>query len=156
MSSQDHHNGDRTLAWCYENKDTRSTLSRLHPSPNTSHNEDILYHLLTTLLLLANPNTSLAGDQDFTVINKTGVEINALYVSPADKNDWGADILGKDTLADGASTEIEFDAEEEAEKWDLRIEDKEGNSIEWTDLDLTEISKVTLNFADGKATAKIE
>lgn len=111
---------------------------------------------MSAMLLLANANTSHAGDQDFTVVNNTGVEINALYVSPADKSDWGEDILGKDTLPTGESTDIEFDPEEEAAKWDLRIEDKQGNSIEWSDLDLTEISKVTLNYANGKATAKVE
>ncbi len=108
------------------------------------------------MLLLANATAVNAADQDFTVVNKTGVEINALYVSPADKNDWGEDILGRDTLPPGESVDIEFDPEEEAEKWDLRVEDKQGNSIEWTDLDLTEISKVTLNYANGKATAKVE
>lgn len=108
------------------------------------------------MLVLAAPQASNAGDQDFTLINKTGVEINALYVSPADKNEWGEDILGQDTLAAGATAEIEFDPEEEAAKWDLRVEDKEGNSIEWTDLDLTEISKATLNYANGKATANVE
>ena len=97
-----------------------------------------------------------AADQDFTLVNSTGVEIHALYVSPADADDWGEDILGKDTLPAGENTEIEFDPEEEAEKWDLRVEDKEGNSIEWNDLDLTEISKVTLFYNSGKATAEVE
>lgn len=110
----------------------------------------------TAMLLLANSNSSFAADQDFTLVNSTGVEIHALYVSPADKNNWGEDILGQDTLAAGGSTDIEFDPEEEAAKWDLRVEDGEGNSIEWSDLDLTEIAKVTLNYANGKATAKVE
>jgi hypothetical protein len=110
----------------------------------------------SAIVVLANTNTGFAGDQDFTVVNKTGVEIHALYVSPADKKDWGKDILGQETLADGASAEIEFDPQEEAEKWDLRIEDEEGTSIEWSDLDLTEISKVTLNLAGGKPTANVE
>jgi len=110
----------------------------------------------SAMLLLANASLTFAGEQDFTVVNNTGVEINALYVSPADKKDWGEDILGKDTLPAGESTEIEFDDDEDAEKWDLRIEDKQGNSIEWADLDLTEISKVTLNYKDGKATANVE
>ena len=108
------------------------------------------------MLLVANATTAFAGDQDFTLVNKTGVEIHALYVSPADQNEWGEDILGKDTLPAGESTDIEFDAEEEAAKWDLRVQDKDGNAIEWTDLDLTEISKVTLNYDGGKATAKVE
>lgn len=97
---------------------------------------------LGTLLVFA--NTALSADQDFTLVNTTGIEINALYVSPADKNSWGEDILGQDTLPSGKSTDIEFDPEEKDEKWDLRVEDKEGNSIEWSDLDLTEISKVKL------------
>ncbi len=116
----------------------------------------LLTFCFSAVVVLANTNTGFAGDQDFTVVNKTCVEIHALYVSPADKKDGGDDILGQETLADGASAEIEFDAEEEAAKWDLRIEDKEGTSIEWSDLDLTEISKVTLNLAGGKPTANVE
>ena len=108
------------------------------------------------VLLLANQATSFAGDQDFKLNNKTGVEINALYVSPADQNEWGEDILGQDTLAAGASVEIEFSPKEEAAKWDLRVEDKKGNSIEWTDLDLTEISEVILHYDGGKATAEVK
>lgn len=110
----------------------------------------------TALILLGAQTASFAADQDFTLVNSTGVEIHALYVSPADKNDWGKDILGKDTLGDGQSAEIKFNAKEDADKWDLRVEDSKGNSIEWSDLDLTEISKVTLHYDDGKATAEVE
>ena len=46
--------------------------------------------------------------------------------------------------------------EEEAEKWDLKVADKEGNSIEWNDLNLLKIEKVTLHYNDGKATAEVE
>ena len=108
------------------------------------------------MLLIANATSAFGGDQDFTLVNKTGVEIYGLYVSPADQNEWGEDILGKDTLPAGESTDIEFEAEEKAAKWDLRVLDKDGNSIDWTDLNLMEISKVTLNYDGGKATAKVE
>ena len=105
----------------------------------------------------AAPATAGAA-QDFTVVNKTGVVIDKLYVSPSDKDDWQEDILGQDQLADGASVDIKFHPKEKAAKWDLRIEDTKGNSIEWTDLNLTEIEKVTLNYdaAAKKATANIE
>ena len=36
-----------------------------------------------------------AGDQDFTLVNKTGVEIHALHVAPHSSDEWGEDILGK-------------------------------------------------------------
>ena len=49
-----------------------------------------------------------AGDQDFKLVNKTGVEIHALHVAPHSSNEWGEDILGKDTLDNGESLEITF------------------------------------------------
>src|SRR6185436_11050352 len=49
---------------------------------------------------------STAADQDFTLVNDTGVVIDKLYVSPHDSDDWEEDILGKDTLASGESLDI--------------------------------------------------
>ena len=113
--------------------------------------------LLMAGLALAAP-TVQAGDHDFKVVNKTGVEIHHLYVSPSSKNDWEEDILGEDTLPDGEETDIEFDTDEEAELWDLKIADEEKNSIVWTQLNLLKISKITLIYdaETKKATAKVE
>jgi hypothetical protein len=111
---------------------------------------------VVSLFLFADRHIAFAGDQDFILVNKTGVEIDALHISPADANKWGPDILGKDTLEDGQSAEIKFHEDEEAEKWDLRIEDEKGNAIEWEDLNLMKISKITLHYSNGKATAEVE
>jgi len=99
-----------------------------------------------------------AGEQDFTLVNKTGVEIFAVHVSPTAADDWEEDVLDVDTLADGAEVEITFSRDEDAALWDLRVEDSEGNSIEWKKLDLLKIEKVTLFYdkSAGKATAKAE
>ncbi len=103
------------------------------------------------------PADATAGaEQDFTLHNKTGVIIDKLFVSPSDKDDWQEDILGKDVLADGESLEIKFHPKEKAAKWDLKVQDSTGNSIEWHDLNLTEISEVTLHYADGKGTAEVK
>jgi hypothetical protein len=99
---------------------------------------------------------AVAGDQDFTLVNKTGVEIHALHIAPHSSDEWGEDILGQDTLADGESLDIKFSRHEKAAHWDLRIEDKEGHAIEWESLNLLEISKVTLHYKDGKAWADVE
>ena len=111
---------------------------------------------LSAVILFALRATTFAGDQDFVLVNETGVEIHNLHVSPSDKEEWGDDILGKETLDDGDSAEVTFSPKEEAAKWDLRVADKEGNSIEWTDLNLLNISKVTLHYDNGKATAEVE
>jgi hypothetical protein len=104
----------------------------------------------------ANSTASSASDQDFTLVNETGVVIDKLYVSPHDSNDWEEDILGADTLPSGEALEIKFHRAEKTPIWDLRIEDNKGNSIEWENLNLLEIAKITLNYKDGKATAKTE
>ena len=49
-----------------------------------------------------------AGDQDFTLVNRTGVEIHKVYASPHSSDDWEEDILGDDTLSDGESVNITF------------------------------------------------
>ena len=104
----------------------------------------------------ANSAAQTSGAQDFTLVNKTGVEIHALHVSPHESDDWEEDVLGRDTLPDGGTVDIKFDRDEKAALWDLRIEDKDGNHIEWENLDLLKISKVTLHYKDGKGTAEVE
>jgi hypothetical protein len=102
------------------------------------------------------PAAATEGKQDFTLINKTGVEIHKVLISPHDVNEWGEDILGQDTLADGQSVDIKFHRSEKAAMWDLRVEDQKGTGIEWESLNLLEISKVTLYYENGKARAVVE
>ena len=111
---------------------------------------------LSLLALLVHPTAFAQGKQDFTLVNATGVEIHELYVSPHKSNDWEEDVLGQDTLPDGDSVTIHFSPREKAKLWDLKIVDKEGNSLEWESLNLLEIAKVTLHYKNGKAWADIE
>lgn len=104
----------------------------------------------------ATPAASTAANQDFTLVNKTGVEIDKVFISPHDADDWEEDILGRDTLPDGQSVDIKFHRSETAAMWDLRVEDSKGNAIEWENLNLLQISKATLHFENGKATAEVE
>jgi len=97
-----------------------------------------------------------AGDQDFTLVNDTGVEIHHVYISPHESDEWGEDILGEDTLAVGDSVDIKFSRKEKAALWDLKVADKEGNSLRWESLNLLEISKVTLHYKNGKGAASVE
>jgi hypothetical protein len=97
-----------------------------------------------------------AGEQDFTLINNTGVEIHKLHVAPHSSDEWGEDILGEDTLPNGASVDITFPSKTRAAHWDLRIEDSKGNSLTWESIDLKEVSEVTLHYKDGKAWADLK
>ena len=123
------------------------------PASNTSSNTTS-----NTTSNTSSASDTAEGKQDFTLVNKTGVEIDKVFISPHTSNDWEEDILGRDTLPDGESVDIKFHRNEKAPIWDLRIEDKQGNSIEWENLNLLEIAKITLHYdkATGKATAETE
>ena len=96
------------------------------------------------------------GKQDFVLHNETGVEIHELHVSPTTTEDWEEDVLGVDTLPDGESVKITFEDREKRSKWDLKVVDSKGNSIEWEALNILEISDVTLHYKDGKAWADVK
>jgi hypothetical protein len=102
------------------------------------------------------PTAPAAGAQDFTLVNSTGVEIDKVFITPHDSDDWEEDILGQDTLPDGQKVDIKFNRAEKAALWDLRVEDSKGDSIEWDNLNLLEISTLTLHFKDSKPTAVAE
>jgi hypothetical protein len=114
--------------------------------------------LITATAFISAPASARTGPQDFILHNKTGVLINALYVSPRSADDWEEDVLGQETLANGESVKVNFDDRDKHVHWDLKVEDSKGNSLEWEDLNLVEISEVTLHWdaKKGKGWADIK
>jgi hypothetical protein len=110
--------------------------------------------LLATLITAT--AVARSGKQDFVLHNETGVEIHELYVSPTTTDDWEEDMLGVDTLPAGDSVKVTFEDREHRAKWDMKVVDGKGNSIEWKSLNLIEISDVTLHYENGKAWAEIK
>lgn len=109
--------------------------------------------VLLALFLAAGLHPALAGKQDFQLFNRTGVDIYALYIAPSGTEDWGENVLDVDVLLDGGDIGIEFDRSETAELWDVRIEDSEGEALEWDEINLLEASELILE-ADGSARIK--
>lgn len=109
-------------------------------------------------IVLASTVARAMGPQDFTLVNKTGVEIHGVFISPHSVNDWEEDILGKDTLANGESLDIKFHRSETAKMWDLKVTDSKGNGIVWQNLNLLEIEEVTLKYdaSSGRAWAEVK
>lgn len=101
--------------------------------------------LLVVALVLSLGQAVWAAAQDFTVVNATGKTIDKLFVAHASENDWGSDILGRDVLNNGEYCPITFTGwNPNACKWDLRVEMTDGQTIEWDNLNLCNISKITL------------
>ena len=92
-----------------------------------------------------------SGRQDFLLHNQTGVELHSVYVSPHSTDDWEEDVLGRDTLPNDESVKISFNDRDKHVHWDLKVTDKDGNSLEWYDLNLVEIHEVTLHWDAAKS-----
>lgn len=101
---------------------------------------------------------ALAGQQDFTILNKTGYALKHIYVSESDNQKWDEDVLGRDVLDDGEEFELSFDKAEKTCKWDMKVIYDDGESAVWQDLNLCKIAKLTLrwNKNTGVTSASIE
>jgi hypothetical protein len=101
--------------------------------------------------LLALAPMAQAADQDFTVVNKTGYEINDIWVSAAASESWGDELMGKgNTLSDGDSLDISFPHGTDSCHFDMKVRYLDKDVSTWSNLDLCSISKISL-FWDRKA-----
>lgn len=114
--------------------------------------------LVATLLATCLATAAHAGDQDFRLVNKTGYQIDSVYVSEANSRAWGRDIMGRDALADEEAVNISFNRAAQACRWDLKVRYNDGDEATWQNLNLCNISRVTLFWNDKtqKTTAKVD
>ena len=94
---------------------------------------------------------------DFTIVNKTGYDIKALYIGASGTGDWTKDdeVLKGRAFKNGASYDIKFSPRTKAQKWDIMVTWADGDgSEEWLNLKLTEIEKVTLIYDKAKDQTK--
>lgn len=94
--------------------------------------------------------TATPAIQDYGVINKTGMTITHLYLSPTNDDKWGDDILEKDVLANGEECGIEFDKDDEECAYDIKIIDSKEVAWTVTNVDLCKFTKVTFTTQKGK------
>ena len=90
------------------------------------------------------PTVSSTVGPGFDLVNFTGSNIRAVYLSPVDSTGWEENILATDTLDDGATVDIRFVSNETPILWDLKVVAPTGYYAEWKGLDLRGVSRVTL------------
>ena len=101
--------------------------------------------------LLAFAPTAFAADQDFTVVNRTGYQIDDIWVSPASSSNWGRELMGRgNVLDDGDSYDISFGRNTSSCHFDMKVKYHDEDEATWNNLNLCEISKISL-FYDRKA-----
>jgi hypothetical protein len=115
---------------------------------------------LAAVVAMSSTTASMAPAQnqklDFVLVNKTGVTITEIYVSPTKSDDWEEDVLGKDVLKNGERVTIEFARSEKTCKWDLKMVDEDDDEAVWKNLDLCTINELTIMWENKKPTAIIK
>ena len=99
---------------------------------------------ICAISILAVPANSTMGDQDFTLVNKTGLTINELYVCANSSNDWGKDILGNGKLDTNRTRDIIFKPGTKAARWDIKIIDENGKEHIKTNINLLDTEEITV------------
>jgi hypothetical protein len=69
---------------------------------------------------------------------------------------WGENVLGQELLFDGDILNIKFNPEEQADRWDLKVMDNMGNNVELKNLNLREITRMTLRTNNDVLIAEAE
>jgi hypothetical protein len=101
------------------------------------------------------PVPARASDADFTLKNRTGYQIDEVYVSRHSADDWGKDIMGEDALADGADVDISFPHGGQACHFDIKVKYHDDNSTaEWGDVDLCQYEAISLYWDSKDQTTK--
>ena len=116
----------------------------------------LLLVMCLTLTLAGSVALMARGDQDFVLVNKTGLTIDKVFVSPANESHWGDDVLGKDRLANNEKLTITFSHKESECMWDMKIVDEEKDDIIWEDLNLCKAKEITLKYEGKHPTAIIK
>jgi hypothetical protein len=103
--------------------------------------------VLAAVFMMTAPVMADDAKQDFKLVNKTGYELKALYVSPSKSDDWGDDILGQNVLADDQAVNVHFNPKANVCKWDLKVTYSDDNSnAVWNDVDLCTVEKITIHY----------
>lgn len=97
-------------------------------------------------LLLATPAS--ADERNFTLANHSNRAVVQLFISPANVNEWEEDVLSVDTLADGASVEVQFVDDLDECVYDLKIVHDDGDSAIWGGINLCEANEVGIQYQD--------
>lgn len=97
-------------------------------------------------LLVAMAGSAAAANADFVLVNRTGYDINEVYISPSHRKNWGQDRLGEWQLQQNYSRKFKFGDTRNC-KQDIKVVFTDDESeVVWSEINLCEVNKVTLRY----------
>ena len=112
-------------------------------------NYKTFFKSLVVAASLAIGHVALAGDADFTLTNRTGYDIESVFITPSRSKSWGQDRLGRSILLNGRSRDMIFNKYGSVCIYDMKIHWEgygEDEDRTWENIDLCSIQKITLRY----------
>lgn len=92
---------------------------------------------------------------DFVLENATGFDLYSVEIKPADTADedsWSSNLVPGDVLRNDAGIEVQHQTTNQVQLWDIRATG-ENDQLEFDDIELPNVSYITLTDEDGKPQA---
>ncbi|MCE1165479.1 MAG: hypothetical protein LWX07_08780 [Bacteroidetes bacterium] len=107
-----------------------------------------LIAIVACVSLFTSKNSS-AQELTYQVTNNTGVTLVDVFVSPAEQNHWGNDILPNNLFENGSTITVTIPAEYgQTCMFDMKITDAAGGHITFTNIDACKLIALQIN-SDG-------
>ncbi len=115
--------------------------------------------ILFVLLYFFNSTLFAQLTQYFTLVNKTGITIDKVFVAPiTDSESWSKDLLTEQSIYDGEKATLSFNKSNFPDDcvWDIKINSIEDSSMSWYDIDLCRYHEIILRWDESKEKAWAE
>ena len=99
-----------------------------------------------------------SASQDFSILNRTGFQIESIRLSEAGTNRWGNNVLGMQTLFADGKVQIAFAPSEPSCSWDVMVQYRDHSTAIWPGIDVCSLRRVALLWdrAPGQTIARAE
>ncbi len=85
-----------------------------------------------------------------TFLNKCGVTLYQMYISPLNENQWEESLIDN-ILESGECKKVTFSPNNKTCQWDLMARDQDGNEIVWRNVNLCTEKMLLLHYKSGRA-----
>lgn len=99
--------------------------------------------LFACALWAVGTSAAQAEDLEFTLINKTQVDMTAFHVSHSGTNQWEENLFAGDYLPSGHEVTVTIADGRTTCTYDIRAEFRDGDTVEEYDVDICELGSYT-------------
>ncbi len=86
----------------------------------------------------------------FDIENQTGIDLFAVYVTQADVDHWGSDIIPGDLFHSGNTVEVTVPVENSTIcEHDIKVTDHENNSVVFENINFCTLEKLSFFIEEG-------